>query len=202
MLAAFGEVAAGLTYRDPEIPIISNVTGQLANPSAGDLTSPEYWVRHIRQTVRFFDGVRAAAQAGVSSFLECGPDAALSQLTARCLAGGADSGSRAIVLPSLSARADELSCLRVRPGRPARPRRRNRLEWDLSGDGRATDRTPHLCLPTRALLVAPSRAGTPRVTIQHGTAHICRVGIFLSATIATCSSCRSVHHFSPNLLIM
>ena len=110
MLAAFREVAAGLTYRDPEIPIISNVTGQLANPRAGDLTSPEYWVRHIRQTVRFFDGVRAAAQAGASSFLECGPDAALSQLTARCLAGGADSGSRAIVLPSLSARADELSC--------------------------------------------------------------------------------------------
>ena len=111
MLTAFREVAAGLTYLSPAVPIISNITGQLANIQAGELTSAEYWVRHVRQTVRFADSVRAAAQAGASSFLECGPDAALSQLAARCLCEDGDAASTAIALPSLRARQEELGCL-------------------------------------------------------------------------------------------
>ncbi|MGB8842330.1 MAG: beta-ketoacyl synthase N-terminal-like domain-containing protein, partial [Aliidongia sp.] len=56
MLDAFRRVAECLTYHPARIPIISNVTG--ARTSDDELSSPDYWVRHVRQTVRFVDGVR------------------------------------------------------------------------------------------------------------------------------------------------
>ena len=46
MLAAFREVADTLTYHLPTVPLISNVTGQLAGP---ELTTSDYWVRHLCQ---------------------------------------------------------------------------------------------------------------------------------------------------------
>ncbi|RCG16179.1 SDR family NAD(P)-dependent oxidoreductase, partial [Streptomyces reniochalinae] len=83
MLAEFGDIAAGLTCREPSIPVISNVTGRLA--TEGQLTDPGYWVRHVRQTVRFADGVAAARAAGAELFVEVGPDATLSGLARQIL---------------------------------------------------------------------------------------------------------------------
>ncbi|GAA2221451.1 hypothetical protein GCM10010232_02080 [Streptomyces amakusaensis] len=71
VLDEFRAVAAGLTYRAPRIPLISNVTGRPA--TADELGSPEYWSRHLREPVRFFDGVRVLRSAGVTGFLELGP---------------------------------------------------------------------------------------------------------------------------------
>ncbi|MGW2195479.1 type I polyketide synthase, partial [Streptosporangium sp. NPDC001682] len=83
MLDDFGRVARGLSYAPPEIPVVSNVTGEAA--TAEQLCSPEYWVAHIRRPVRFADGVRWLAEQGVGTFLELGPDAVLTALAADCL---------------------------------------------------------------------------------------------------------------------
>ncbi|MFI1366714.1 SDR family NAD(P)-dependent oxidoreductase, partial [Streptomyces griseochromogenes] len=77
MLSDFEEALAGLHLNPPRIELISALTGQ---PAGDDVTSPDYWVRHVRETVRFADAVDAAAGSGVSRWVEIGPDAVLTPL--------------------------------------------------------------------------------------------------------------------------
>ncbi|MFC0105718.1 type I polyketide synthase [Kibdelosporangium aridum] len=72
ILAVFAEVTRGLTYREPTIPVVSTVTAAVA-----DLTSPDYWVRQVRETVRFADAVQTVVTAGATTFLEIGPAGSL-----------------------------------------------------------------------------------------------------------------------------
>ncbi|MEU9273184.1 type I polyketide synthase, partial [Streptomyces sp. NPDC048251] len=81
MLEEFRRVVAGLTYREPVVPVVSNLTGEVAD--AGRLCSPEYWVEHVRGTVRFHDGVQALRDQKVSTFVELGPDGVLSAMVAQ-----------------------------------------------------------------------------------------------------------------------
>ncbi|WP_280529305.1 type I polyketide synthase, partial [Streptomyces griseoruber] len=78
MLDEFRAVLADVSYGQPTLPIVSDVTGRLA--TAGELASPDYWTRHVRQPVRFADGIRTLEEHGARRFLELGPDGTLTAL--------------------------------------------------------------------------------------------------------------------------
>ncbi|WP_190127195.1 type I polyketide synthase, partial [Streptomyces inusitatus] len=84
MLEAFRTAIAGLSYDNPKIPVVSNLTGALVGD---DMSTPEFWVRHVREAVRFLDGVRALEAAGVTTYLELGPAGVLSALAQTCVSG-------------------------------------------------------------------------------------------------------------------
>ena len=81
MLEDFAEVAREIRYQPPRIPVVSNLLGE---PDHEALCSPEYWVRQVRETVRFADGVNWLGAQGVGGFLEIGPDGALSSMVREC----------------------------------------------------------------------------------------------------------------------
>jgi len=99
VLDGFGAELAGVRFREPAITVVSDTTGDTA--TAEQLCSPAYWVRHVREPVRFLDGVRTLERLGVTEFVELGPDAVLSSLVPHCVDG--DPGSVLALL---------------RPGRP------------------------------------------------------------------------------------
>ena len=74
MLLEFGTVAGGLSLAAPTIPVISNLTGELAGP---DFATADYWNRHVLEAVRFADSARHLESVGVTRFLEVGPSGGL-----------------------------------------------------------------------------------------------------------------------------
>ncbi|WP_442480850.1 type I polyketide synthase [Streptomyces kutzneri] len=100
MLDAFREVAAGLTFHAPRIPLVSTVTGR--ETGGEELASPEYWAGQVRGTVRFHDAVRALEARGVTRYVELGPDATLTAMAQDCLEDDGDGGSGSTLVPTLS----------------------------------------------------------------------------------------------------
>ncbi|MFC4566070.1 acyltransferase domain-containing protein, partial [Nocardiopsis mangrovi] len=92
MLGEFGRVLSGVSYGRPRIPVVSGVTGRVADP--GMLGDPGYWIEQARSTVRFADGVAAAREAGADMFLELGPGGTLTAMAEEVIAAAsAESGT-------------------------------------------------------------------------------------------------------------
>ncbi|MEU8975494.1 type I polyketide synthase [Streptomyces monashensis] len=83
VLDDFRAVAAGISYTEPSLPVVSALTGRTAD--TGRLTDPEYWVRHVREPVRFHDCVTQLYGLGARRFLEVGPDGPLTTLAESAL---------------------------------------------------------------------------------------------------------------------
>ncbi|MET8800866.1 SDR family NAD(P)-dependent oxidoreductase, partial [Nocardia sp. NPDC004568] len=98
MLDEFREVARGLTYREPLLPVVSGLTGGLAGP---ELTDPGHWVDQVRECVRFAPGVDALVEAGARTFVEVGPDAVLTAMARECLAEYPDVEAGSVVAASV-----------------------------------------------------------------------------------------------------
>ncbi|MEU7630024.1 type I polyketide synthase [Nocardia sp. NPDC049220] len=142
MLAEFRSVAAGLSYRLPNVPIVSNVTGELVER---ELTDPSYWVRQVRQAVRFAPGVQSLISSGVRRFLEVGPDAVLAAMTRQCLAEEPDIETRSAVVAV--ARRDAEETVRFTEFLTAADVAGLEVRWEKWFAGRPTHR---VALPTYA----------------------------------------------------
>jgi acyl transferase domain-containing protein/acyl-CoA synthetase (AMP-forming)/AMP-acid ligase II/surfactin synthase thioesterase subunit len=81
VLDAFEAAAAAIPWSAPRLPWVSNLTGRVME-GAPDAA---YWRRHLRETVRFREGVDHLAGMGTDVFLEVGPGATLASLAAAVL---------------------------------------------------------------------------------------------------------------------
>lgn len=79
VLGEFRAYLASIPLNAPQIPIISNRSGLPL--TAAEATSPDYWVAHLRGTVRFADGIAHLAQVPGRVFVEVGPGRAMQAMT-------------------------------------------------------------------------------------------------------------------------
>ena len=159
ILEPFRDLAATLTFAEPEIPVLSNVTGRIAGP--GELTSPDYWARHIRSAVRFLDGMRTMAAAGVTTFVELGPDSALSSMARDSLG---EAAANSVVVPAL--RRDRPEARTLLAGVAAMQTRGVRPDWDavFAGTGARVADLPTYAFQGAGYWLGATGAGTPRGT--------------------------------------
>ncbi len=78
ILESFTKEVEKIKLNPPQIPFISNVTGTWI--PAAEATSPAYWTRHLRHTVRFADGIGELGKEPERIYLEVGPGRTLSAL--------------------------------------------------------------------------------------------------------------------------
>ncbi|MBD0421169.1 thioester reductase domain-containing protein, partial [Streptomyces sp. TRM S81-3] len=88
MLDEFQRTAAELTYHEPQIPVVSTLTGRLA--TGDDLRTPAYWTDQVRHAVRFADALTTLHELGATAFAEVGPDAVLTALVQETVDAGPD----------------------------------------------------------------------------------------------------------------
>ncbi len=81
ILETFAGRVKEIDLQPPHIPYISNVSGTWI--SEVEATDPSYWVNHIRQTVRFSDGLQVLLQDSEQILLEIGPGQTLSTFARR-----------------------------------------------------------------------------------------------------------------------
>ena len=82
VVEAFGALAAGVRYAPPKLPIMADTTGR---PGGAEMATPAYWTTHMREPVRFYDGMRAIGEEGYGIFLEVGGTSMLTGIGRQCL---------------------------------------------------------------------------------------------------------------------
>jgi acyl transferase domain-containing protein len=100
ILDPFERIASDVRFASPQIKLISNVTGQLADQTI--VTRLEYWRHHIREIVRFSEATKTLYEQGCEIFIEIGPHPALLGMGQRCLPEGVG-----LWLPSLRQGRDD-----------------------------------------------------------------------------------------------
>ncbi|WP_431784116.1 amino acid adenylation domain-containing protein [Streptomyces chumphonensis] len=78
MLEEFAAAVSALDLHEPQVPYAANRTGTWA--TAAEATDPEHWARHVREPVRFGDGIRLVTEQGPTVLVEAGPGTVLSAL--------------------------------------------------------------------------------------------------------------------------
>jgi len=101
VLAPFTDLLRRVKLGVPQIPYVSNVTARWITPD--EATSPEYWAGHVRDTVRFADGVAELMKDPRNVLLEVGPGQTLSTLSRQHPAKPAEQA----VLASLALSGDQ-----------------------------------------------------------------------------------------------
>nr|WP_281499690.1 non-ribosomal peptide synthetase/type I polyketide synthase [Muricauda sp. SCSIO 64092] len=100
MLKPFKEILKKISYKKPNLKIISTVSGSEVNL---EMSNPDYWLKHIISTVNFEDGLLCMEKAGINSFIEIGPQPVLSSLGQRVL----KKSSEYLWIPSMKRKVNE-----------------------------------------------------------------------------------------------
>jgi acyl transferase domain-containing protein len=138
MLEEFAEVAGSLTYQEPKVPIVSNLTGEVLGPEQA--TDPAYWVRHAREPVRFADAIVTLKEQGAGAYVELGPDPVLLAMARECLG---EEDEQASFVPTLREGRPEAGAISTAiAGAHASGAK---LDWDAFFAGTGAKRVP---LPT------------------------------------------------------
>ena len=82
MLTEFEAMAKQVIYNEPNIPLISNVTG---TEVGAEITTADYWVGHVRQPVRFAQSMKTLEEQGYETFLEIGSKPILLGMGRQCV---------------------------------------------------------------------------------------------------------------------
>lgn len=83
ILDAFAQVASEISFKPPGIEYVSGMTGEIIG--SDEITSPLYWRRQLRETVRFAAGAATLYAQGYPLVVEIGPSPTLIGMAQRCI---------------------------------------------------------------------------------------------------------------------
>ena len=95
IVEAFRQELSNITFRSPQIPILSNFTGDFISENKINV---EYWCKHLRNTVRFSDGVNSILKKSNSVFIEVGPGRTLSSLVRQHISNEQENQKRQLIV--------------------------------------------------------------------------------------------------------
>ena len=102
VLDDFRRAVAEAEFHEPRIPVVCGSTGDSADAR---FCTPDYWVEHLRGTVRFHDGLLRLRELGTEAYVELGPDGVLAGLVQRtpatAVAGGVEPAVARVAVPLL-----------------------------------------------------------------------------------------------------